>query len=112
MLVHIPADRSRLRVITLPRLTRAAVPGRGEATLVDAMSLGGPPLLVETIEDLTDVRIDHLAAIDFQGFTSLTDTLGGVQLDVPGGRPVEGTRFPPGRYRMDGATALAYVREG
>jgi LCP family protein required for cell wall assembly len=112
MLVHLPADRSRVRVVTLPRLTRASVPGRGTGTLAQAMSWGGPPLLIETVERLTDIRIDHLAAIDFAGFTSLTDSLGGVTVTVPAGRPVEGTRFPAGTYRMDGATALAYVREG
>lgn len=112
LLVHIAADRSSVDVVTLPRLTQAQIAGVGRRPLSEALRVGGPSLLIATVEGLTGIRIDHLAAIDFSGFTRLTDALGGVDVTVPPGRPAEGTRFPPGTVAMDGDTALAYVREG
>jgi anionic cell wall polymer biosynthesis LytR-Cps2A-Psr (LCP) family protein len=76
------------------------VPDHGPAKVNAAFSFGGPPLLIRTVEELTGVRVDHLAVIDFEGFEQMTDSLGGVRVGTADG-PV----------RMDGEEALAYVRE-
>ncbi|MGP3922018.1 LCP family protein [Streptomyces sp. 8N616] len=101
MLVHLPSDHATAYVVSLPRDTWVTVPGRGEAKLNAAFSWGGPPLLIDTVQRLTDVRVDHLAVIDWSGFRKLTDAVGGVDLSVAGG---------PARH-MNGAQALEYVRE-
>ncbi|MFN8076728.1 MAG: LCP family protein [Kineosporiaceae bacterium] len=112
LLVHIGATRKTVDVVTLPRQTEAPVSGYGRRTLADALRLGGPSLLIGSVESLTDLRVDHLVAVDFAGFTKLTDALGGVDVTVPSGTPAEGTSYPPGTRHMSGSTALDYIREG
>ncbi|MCX4578353.1 LCP family protein [Streptomyces sp. NBC_01571] len=100
MLVHLPADHSGAYVVSLPRDAWVDIPGHGKAKLNAAFSWGGPPLLIDTVQRLTKVRVDHLAVIDWDGFKNLTDSLGGVDLVVDGA----------GRH-MNGTQALTYVRE-
>ncbi|MFJ4847468.1 LCP family protein [Streptomyces sp. NPDC088733] len=96
MLVHLPADHRHAYVVSLPRDSWVSVPGNGKAKLNAAFSWGGPPLLIDTVQRLTDVKVDHLAVIDWSGFRTLTDAIGGVDL--------------AGRH-MNGDQALTYVRE-
>ncbi|MGW3655667.1 LCP family protein [Streptomyces sp. NPDC005151] len=100
MLVHLPADHSGAYVVSLPRDAWVDIPGHGKAKLNAAFSWGGPPLLIDTVQRLTKVRVDHFAVIDWDGFKKLTDSVGGVDLVVDGA----------GRH-MNGTQALAYVRE-
>ncbi|MEU0032678.1 LCP family protein [Streptomyces sp. NPDC006333] len=100
MLVHLPADHSGAYVVSLPRDAWVDIPGHGKAKLNAAFSWGGPPLLIDTVQRLTKVRVDHLAVIDWDGFKNLTDSLGGVDLVVDGAS-----------HHMNGTQALTYVRE-
>ena len=40
-----------------------------------AYGVGGPTLLVRTVEQLTHVRVDHFAVIDFAGFRQMVDAV-------------------------------------
>lgn len=111
MLVHLPADRSGLYVVSIPRDTWVDVPGRGEAKINAAFSYGGPTLLVQTVEQLTGLRVDHVGVVDFEGFVAMTDALGGVEITVPETTEDMRTTFPAGTSRMDGERALLYVRQ-
>ncbi|MEE4544258.1 LCP family protein [Streptomyces sp. V4-01] len=114
MLVHLPADHKSAYVVSLPRDSWVDIPGHGKAKLNAAFSWGGPPLLIDTVQRLTKVTVDHLAVIDWSGFRKLTDAVGGVDITVdktvtryngPGGFWTAGT------HHMDGDDALDYVRE-
>ena len=113
MVVHVPSDRSGLGVVGIPRDSWVQVPGRGPAKINAAFAWGGPALAVETVENLTDVRIDHVAVIDWEGFKALTDAMGGVEITVPATVTdgYSGRTWQAGTQRMDGATALDYVRQ-
>lgn len=113
MLLHLSADRRQAYVVSLPRDAWVAIPGRGEAKINAAFSWGGPPLLIDTVQRLTDIRVDHFAAIDWEGFKKLTDALGGVEVDVEQDIPAseDGRAWTAGKHHMNGAEALAYVRE-
>jgi len=69
--------------------------------------------MVETVQNLTGIRIDHIAVIDWNGFRALTDAVGGVDITVP--QTIEGRgearQWDAGTHHMDGAQALLYVRE-
>jgi LCP family protein required for cell wall assembly len=65
MLVHLPADRQRVYVISFPRDSWVRIPGHGKAKINAAFSFGGPPLLISTVERLTRARIEHFAIVDF-----------------------------------------------
>lgn len=111
MLAHLPADRSALYVMSIPRDTWVEVPDHGEAKINAAFSLGGPTLLVRTVEELTGVRVDHVGIVDFEGFVAMTDALGGVEVTVPEETQDSQNVFPAGTYEMDGRQALGYVRQ-
>ncbi len=114
MVLHIPADRKRAYVMSIMRDSWVEIPGRGEAKVNAALSLGGVPLVVQTVESLISARIDHVAIIDFEGFKGLTDALGGVEVDNPipfSPRHLEGAYFPQGKVDLNGEEALAFVRE-
>jgi LCP family protein required for cell wall assembly len=111
MLVHVPANRKGAFVVSIPRDSWVDVPGHGNNKINAGFSFGGPALMVQTVEKLTDVRIDHIVIADFEGFKDLTDLLGGVTVTVPKSTKDERAQFPAGTYRMDGETALNYVRQ-
>jgi LCP family protein required for cell wall assembly len=114
MVVHISADRKNIQVMSLMRDFWMDIPGYGMAKLNAAMSYGGVPLAVQTIEGIIDSRIDHVAMVDFQGFEGITDALGGVTIDNPiafNSSHMKGHRFEAGPIKLNGAEALAFVRE-
>lgn len=113
MVVHIAADRESVAVVSIPRDSWVNVPGHGPAKINAAFAWGGPALAVETVENLTDIRIDHVAIIDWDGFKALTDALGGITITIP--ETVKdgysGKVWTAGEHEMDGETALDYVRQ-
>ncbi|HET9655135.1 MAG TPA: LCP family protein [Kineosporiaceae bacterium] len=111
MIFHVAADRQSAYVISIPRDSWVAIPGHGKAKINAAFSWGGPPLVVQTVESLTGVRIDHLAIIDFEGFKEVTDALGGVSITIPQTTHDMRAEFKAGTYTMNGADALNYVRQ-
>ncbi len=72
----------------------------------------GPWLTVATFESLFDARIDHVMAIDLEGFTGLVEDLDGVTVNNPQDSPFEqyGYTFAPGTQHMDAEQAEAFVR--
>ncbi len=114
MLMHIPGDRKNIQVMSIMRDTWVDIPGHGPSKINAAMSFGGVPLVVQTVEGLFDVPIDHVAIIDFEGFKALTNALDGVKIDNPEAFQSSGSQgefFPAGPQVLDGESALKFVRE-
>ncbi|OII31828.1 hypothetical protein BIU98_08810 [Curtobacterium sp. MMLR14_010] len=114
MLAHVPADRKAVYLMSIMRDSWVDVPGHGSAKINAAYAWGGIPLTVQTVEQLLDVRIDHVAEIDFAGFTGMTDALGGVTVDAPQAFTINGParhQIVAGQNHLDGEQALAFVRE-
>ena len=115
MLLHIPADRKNIYIMSVMRDLWVGIPGHGQAKVNAALALGGTPLMVETIESIFKQRIDHVAMIDFEGFKGLTDALGGVTVDIKQSfTPAHFDRaqaFQAGPNNLNGDEALAFVRE-
>lgn len=110
LLVHVPGDRTRVTVMSLMRDSWVSIPGHGMGKLNAALSYGGVPLTVRTVEGLLGVRIDHVAIVSFEGFVGMTDALGGVTVENRIAFENLGHRFASGPIRLRGAAALAYVR--
>lgn len=111
MLLHIDGDRRGATVVSLPRDSWVPVPGYGMAKINAAFSYAGPSLAVRTVEQLTNVRIDHLAVIDWEGFRQLTDAVGGVTVTVPSTvfDSARGVTWTAGQHTLTGQQALDYV---
>ena len=111
MLVHISGDRESAAAISIPRDTWVEIPRHGEAKINAAFSYGGPALMIETVEQLTDVTIDHFAITDFESFQTMTDALGGVTLNLSSPLEAGDRVIPAGEQRLTGEEALKYVRQ-
>ncbi len=114
MLMHIPALASggTPTLVSLPRDSSVPVSGRGRLKLNTTFAFGGPTLLVQTVETVNGVHVDHYAEIGFGGFARLVDDVGGVQLcpTEPISDPLAGLDISAGCQVLDGPQALGYVR--
>ena len=113
MLLHVSADRSTVTVVSIPRDSWVDIPGHGMSKINAAYGLGGPTLMVQTVEQATGLTINHYVEVNFLGFVKIIDALGGVNICLP--QPVDdtysGLRLSAGEHRVDGITALAYARD-
>jgi LCP family protein required for cell wall assembly len=111
MLARLSADRTSAAVVSIPRDSWVHVPGRGEAKINAAYAYGGPSLLVRTVEQLTQVHVDHFAVIDFAGFQAMVDAVDGIDVRVARETSHDGVVFRAGLNHLDGPQALTYVRQ-
>ena len=111
MVLHLAADRRSAYLISFPRDLWVPIPGFGRNKINAAYAFGGAELTVATLEGLLDVRMDHVAQADLDGFVSLTAELGGVRVYNKHPSVSSGYHFPVGWITISGDQALAYVRE-
>lgn len=111
MVLHVPPSGPSA-LISLPRDTYAEVPGYGGNKLNASFSIGGPALLVQTVESLTGLTIDHYVEVGFAGVQGVVDAVGGVDLclDRDVAEPLSGLYWTAGCHLSDGKTALAFAR--
>lgn len=114
LLVHLPEPWSNARVtlVSIPRDSYVPIPGHGRDKINAAFAMGGAPLLAQTLEQATGLRLDHYAEIGFGGFAGVVDALGGVTVcpTTPINDPLAGIDLPAGCQKMNGRNALGYVR--
>ncbi|MGW7407179.1 LCP family protein [Streptomyces sp. NPDC054833] len=122
ILLHLAADRKSATAVSLPRDLMVRVPScrradgsRSEPTWAMfnyAFAVGGSACSIRTVENLTDLRIDHHVVVDFSGFKEMVDAVDGVQVCLKG--PIDDKaaklKLPAGRVTLDGEQALGYVR--
>lgn len=116
-------NNKKVKLTSLFRDTLVDIPGHGEAKLNSAYMLGGPELLMKTVKETYNVSIDKYIIINFWGFETIVDYIGGIEVDVKdyqleelnkyigestGGNdcPVEKT----GIQTLNGKQALSYAR--
>lgn len=119
MVLHVP-EHGPSALISLPRDTYTDIPGYGPNKLNAAYAWGGPQLLVQTVEGLTGLHIDHYAEIGLGGVARIVDAVGGVELCMD--PAVNKVNFPvndadsgmvwdaPGCKMVDGAGSLSFAR--
>ena len=112
ILVHVPSGGGQPALISLPRDSYVPIPGHGKNKINAAYTLGGPKLLIKTIEQVTDLRIDGYVEIGFGGFASVVDSLDGVNICVKHAMddPKAGINLRAGCQTLNGPKALGYVR--
>ncbi|WP_188307865.1 LCP family protein [Streptomyces sp. CBMA123] len=122
ILVHLAADRKHVTAVSVPRDVMVTVPScekpdgsrskPGTMQFNWAFELGGPACSIRAVEQLTGIRIDHYVILDFSGFKTMVDAIGGVEVCVP--QPIHDKDarldLPAGRQVLHGEQALGYVR--
>ncbi len=126
MIARIDVRRGKVALLSLPRDLYVRIPGTQSATKINALyryglehNRGATPIIA-AVETITQLPIHYFLVADFDAFTAVVDALGGINVTVE--RPINDTRYPgpgysyetftlaPGLQRLDGATALKYVR--
>ena len=123
LLVHISKKRDKAYLVSLPRDTLVTIPahtstdGKSQIParqnkLNAAFAFGGAPLLIETIEGETNLKIDHYIEVSFAGFAGIVNALGGIDVctKVDIDDPKSHLVLSAGTHTLDGIEALKYVR--
>lgn len=110
-ILHLNPGHHRGAVVSIPADVVVHVPGHGRMKIGDTLALGGPSLLIETVQDVTDVRIDHYSVVDFGGLAQVVGAMNGVDVRVPFTTTSDGFTFPAGINDLNSADALAYARQ-
>jgi len=111
LLLHQPAS-GPAALISLPRDSYVEIPGHGGNKLNAAFAFGGAPLLVETVEGLTGMTVDHYVQIGMDGIGEIVNAVGGVRLcydhDVDDKKSK--LKWKAGCHTVKGKKALAFAR--
>jgi LCP family protein required for cell wall assembly len=112
-------------MLSIPRDLYVEIPGYGFDKINKAyfyaekyrLPIGGPGLAMQTVENLIGVPIDYYAVVDFNSFTTLVDTIDGIDVYIPfdnmiidpiGDEPVKQLHF--GWNHLTGSEALGFAR--
>jgi len=118
MVVSIDPVTKTYDLFSILRDTYVKIPGYGSSRINSALAEGGPELAMSTVSDFTGVPVDRYVITDFEGFKSLIDAVGGVEIDVeknmryrdPTDKGQYDIDLKKGLQRLDGDKALQYVR--
>ena len=117
MIAHITSDRRNVYLVSIPRDTYTTINDetgtpQSEQKINAAFSQFGPNGAIATVEELTDLRMRHLAIIDWDGFKDLSKAVGGVPVTIPRAfyDPKQKVQWEAGEQTLEGKKALAYVR--
>ncbi|GAA3125073.1 LCP family protein required for cell wall assembly [Kribbella aluminosa] len=111
MLMHVPKSGPTV-LISIPRDSAVNIPGTNGRQKINAAFGKSPALLIQTIESVTGLRIDHYVEVGFGGFASVIDSIGGINMCLPKAMndKLAHINLPAGCQQLDGPTALGYVR--
>ncbi|WGL51885.1 LCP family protein [Nocardioides sp. BP30] len=123
ILIHLSADRKRAYGISIPRdsivdrpackTSSGSVSPAATAQMWNAaFSVGGPACTISQIQNLTGIKIDHFVVVNFEGFKSMVDAIGGVNVCIPNtwDDRAHGIYLKAGTRKISGNQALQYVR--
>ena len=122
LLVHISKARDKAVLVSIPRDSFALIPehlNKSGKTIPatyskinSAFNWGGAPLLIQTIEEMTELKIDHYIEVNFAGFAKVVDSLGGIEVCTK--KDIDDSKshlvLPAGVHTLNGIDALKYVR--
>jgi LCP family protein required for cell wall assembly len=121
MLLHVPANGQNPTLVSFPRDSWVEVPGFGMRKINAAFELGeahggaagGAQLLIQVVQNLTGLTIDHYVRISLLGFYNVVKALGPVRVCLKEAvdDPYSGAHFPAGYSTLDAQEALAFVRQ-
>jgi LCP family protein required for cell wall assembly len=131
MVLH--ASLTSFHKLSIPRDSFAAIPNCGEQKINASLACntnspnGNPASTIKTVENFLGIDINHIVIVNFDGFAEFINTIGGVNIDVPGNPNQKGAvvcgdvdggkkqggvslKLPPGEVTLQGDKALAYAR--
>lgn len=121
MLVRVDPKGESVSILSIPRDLIVDIPGHGQDKINAAFAIGGVPMAIDSVRELTGQPVHHFVVVNFAGFEQAVNAMGGVYVDVdrlyfndnsdvPYGEEYEPIDVNPGYQKLNGQDALAYVR--
>jgi LCP family protein required for cell wall assembly len=118
IVARVDPQNKKIAMISIPRDSRVAIPGKWTTKINAAAVYGGPALVIKTVKQLTGLPITHFVNLNFNGFRDVVDAIGGVWIDVPfdiydtqaSAYGKEYATVKKGYQKLDGRHALTFVR--
>lgn len=123
MLISFNPNTLNATVFSIPRDTYVPIAClNGESSKINSSAAYGTTCVINTIENLVDIKIDYYVKINFKGVVDLVDALGGIDLTVPdkinfceqnskrSKKPEDLQCIKSGFQHMNGEQALAFAR--
>jgi LCP family protein required for cell wall assembly len=118
ILIRLDPSKKVTALLSIPRDLKVSIPGHGVAKINEAYSDGGAKLTLETVKEITGLRINHVISVNFLGFVDAVNKLGCVYMDIDHRYFNSGQGFgsfaaidlQPGYQRLCGRDALSFVR--
>jgi LCP family protein required for cell wall assembly len=122
MVLHIPAGGGQASVVSIPRDSWVSIPGAGKGKINSAFAIGsshgggdagGMKSLIQTVQNLTGLTVDHFVKVSLLGFYEIAQALGPLQvcLNEPAKDPYSGVDLPAGVSTLNAKQALSFVRQ-
>jgi LCP family protein required for cell wall assembly len=119
ILMRLDPSKDAIALMSMPRDLKVRIPGHGTDKLNAAYSIGGTPLLLKTVKQVTGLPINHVINVDFRGFRDAVNQIGCVYTDIDrryfndNSNPADQyatINIDPGYQKLCGRDALDYVR--
>ena len=116
MVAHLDFVKNTVSLLSIPRDTRAHIPGHGTTKINAAHEFGGPALSEKVVQNTFGIPSDKYIALDFDGFEQAIDILGGVDLTVDKKMDYDDNwghlhiHLRPGFQHLNGKQAIGFVR--
>lgn len=114
-LLHLDEAAGRAFVLTLPRDTRASLAGVGEGAIGDALAMGGPAMVGESLSALTGLEAHHHVVLDMEAARAAIQELGPQEVFLPKASEVKdahaklSVKLPSGWLKLGANELLAYA---
>lgn len=123
ILATIDGENKRVKLASFMRDMYVPIPGHGQTRMNTAFFLGGPELLMKTMNQDFNTNVQYYVSIDFKAFQALVDKVGGVDVEVKE-KELEQLNYyikeanwhnphyikKAGYQHLDGQQALSYCR--
>ncbi|MFD2699386.1 LCP family protein [Paenibacillus shunpengii] len=104
-------QKQSIQMFNIPRDTRTEIVGRGSVDKINhAYAFGGINMSIQTVEQFLEIPIDYYVKLNMEGFVTIIDLLGGVNVNNPFEFEIDGSTFKQGDIQLSGEEALLYSR--
>ncbi len=126
MILSIDKENKSLKLSSLMRDLYVDVEGYRKTRLNTAYTVGGPQLMIDTINKSFDLDVEDYITVDFKGLSSIIDALGGIELEIEDKEIKEINKYmkevaqikkeeptpltEPGLQQLNGNQAVAFAR--
>ena len=111
ILLSVNPETKTTKMLSIPRDTRTEIIGRGTIEKINhSYAYGGVKMTVDTVENFINVPIDYYATVNMASFSSIVDTVGGIEVENDMELKTKTHYFPKGNVKLNGSEALAFSR--